>query len=199
MVFRRSAYEQDDYRDPRRPDVALAAAVGGRCPEPGTHGSDPEAGGSPDYDDGGQVRPGGLQQRGLCHPRIPGQQSVDRRRVDAARSRHDGARQDAGLHAQARGAVARHTRRQDAAAAVGQRTSRGQHQRDSGSDAGPARPRSTTSRRWRRGPCRIGFFSDLDQRVMPYDRSNSATRAPASAASTSTSPGASCTASTGST
>ena len=57
----------------------------------------PQAGVPQILDDGGQVRPGLVQQRRLCDPRIPGLQPFGRRGMDAPRGRHDGARQRAGL------------------------------------------------------------------------------------------------------
>ena len=97
-------------------------------------------------------------------------QPVDRRGVDAARSRHDGARQDAGLHAEARGDLAETPDGKTIPLPSVKEHREGNTSAIQNRGEGPARldqllPADGASR-----ACRIGFFSDLDSRAMPYDQ-----------------------------
>ena len=100
----------------RRGGPARVRSDGHPGPRPGGAAADGEDTGrrrAPGHDDGGPVRPRRVQQRGLRDPRLQARQPVGRRGMDADRSRPRPAGEDAGLHAEARGGVARHARREE--------------------------------------------------------------------------------------
>src|SRR4030095_2290540 len=72
--FVRAAYNNEGY-------VIFRSDAGtcSRCQGPGAaEGANPAARRAPNHDDGGQLRPGGVQQRRLRHPRISARQKADR-------------------------------------------------------------------------------------------------------------------------
>ena len=137
----RRRYEQHARTlSPGRSDGAVSSWDDQRCPGERQAGrANPAARGAADHDARGQVRPGRVQQRRLCDPRLPGLQPFGRRRVDAPRSRHDGARQGTRVPVDPRRAVARNTRRQNASAAVDHRAAGGEPPRDHATRERPAR------------------------------------------------------------